>query len=386
MKKIAVLGSTGSIGRNTLKIILDHPDEFKAVSLSAGSNVELLAQQIDAVKPQVASLKTREDAEKLSKLGDFSGTRITWGEDGMSEVACFEDAEIVVSSVVGAAGLVPTWKAIEAGKDIALANKETLVTAGALFMDKVKEKSVRLIPVDSEHSAIFQSLEGHNSDELSKILLTASGGPFRENKDNLAAVTPEMALAHPNWSMGAKISIDSATLMNKGLEVIEARWLFDTKADKIEVVVHPESIIHSMVEFIDGQIIAQLGVPDMKGPIAYALSYPKRLSGIMKQLDLKSLQKLSFYEPDTEAFPCLKLAFEALAGPDSAPTALNAANEIAVAAFLDSGIGFLDIPATISHVLETMEHQKLSDIEQVIEIDRKARELAQSFVNTRGAK
>lgn len=386
MKKIAVLGSTGSIGRNTLRIVRDHPGEFEIVSLAAGSNVELLAEQLTAFKPSLASLKTAEDVEKLKKLGGFDGTEITWGEKGMAEVACHEDADIVVSSVVGAAGLVPTWKAIEAGKDIALANKETLVTAGALFMDKVREKSVSLIPVDSEHSAIFQSLEGHNPDELAKILLTASGGPFRKNKDDLANVTPDMALDHPNWSMGAKITIDSSTLMNKGLEVIEARWLFDTTPDKIEVVIHPQSIIHSMVEFIDGQVIAQLGVPDMKGPIAYALSYPKRLDGIMKRLDLKSLEKLSFYEPDTEAFPCLKLAFETLNGPDSAPTALNAANEIAVAAFLNDEIGFLDIPATIDHVLETMDHQRLSDIEQVIDIDREARRLAESFIKDRGAK
>ena len=383
MKNIAILGSTGSIGRNTLRIIQDHPDRFRAVSLAAGSNVELLAKQIQAFAPTLVSVKTQQDAQKLQSLGEISGTEVLWGEEGICEVACCEQASLVLSAVVGAAGLVPTWRAIEAKKDIALANKETLVTAGSLFMNHVAKAGVKLIPVDSEHSAIFQSLQGNNHNELHKILLTASGGPFRGWKtEALSEVTPKMALAHPNWNMGAKITIDSATLMNKGLEVIEARWLFSTPAEKIEVVVHPESVIHSMVEFIDGQVIAQLGVPDMKGPIAYALSYPERLEGVMACLDLKALESIHFYEADTLAFPCLRLAFEALSGAESMPASLNAANEVAVAAFLEGRIGFLDIPRTIEHVLETQPTQPLSTLEQVIAVDNEARRLATETIKT----
>ena len=381
MKNISILGSTGSIGRNTLQVISNNPDRFRAVALAAGTNVELLAKQVEEFKPKIVSVGSKQLAGQLKTDFNVSGVKIVWGEEGLAEVACWHEAQMVLSAVVGAAGLVPTWRAIEAGKDIALANKETLVTAGALFMEKIARENVRLIPVDSEHSAIFQSLEGNNRSELAHILLTASGGPFRGWKNPaLAEVTPKMALAHPNWNMGAKISIDSATLMNKGLEVIEARWLFDAPPETIEIVVHPESIVHSMVEFIDGQVIAQLGVPDMKGPIAYALSYPERMDDVLKRLDLKSLESLHFYEADTDVFRCLKLAFNALAGPDSMPTVLNAANEVAVAAFLEKRIGFLDIPKTIEYLLETSDHSQLSDLEHVVAVDAEARRLAQQFI------
>lgn len=382
MKNISILGSTGSIGRNTLQVISNNPDRFRAVALAAGTNVELLAKQVEEFKPKIVSVGSKQLAGQLKTDFNVSGVKIVWGEEGLAEVACWHEAQMVLSAVVGAAGLVPTWRAIEAGKDIALANKETLVTAGALFMEKVARENIRLIPVDSEHSAIFQSLEGNNRSELAHILLTASGGPFRGWKTPaLTEVTPKMALAHPNWNMGAKISIDSATLMNKGLEVIEARWLFDAPSEIIEVVVHPESIVHSMVEFIDGQVIAQLGVPDMKGPIAYALSYPERMGDVLKRLDLKSLESLHFYEADTDVFRCLKLAFDALAGPDSMPTVLNAANEVAVAAFLEKRIGFLDIPKTIEYLLETSDHSQLSDLEHVVAVDAEARRLAQQFID-----
>ena len=385
MKNIAILGSTGSIGKNTLNIVASHPKDFNVVALAAGSQVDLLAEQITRFSPKVASVRTEQDAQKLMKKGDFPGTRIVWGTEGICEVACHDQVSIVVSAVVGAAGLVPTWQAIEAKKDIALANKETLVTAGALFMQKVRDNGVKLIPVDSEHSAIFQSLEGHNHSELERILLTASGGPFRGWKSEaLAKVTPKMALAHPNWNMGAKISIDSASLMNKGLEVIEARWLFDTKPQKIEVVVHPQSIIHSMVEFIDGQVIAQLGVPDMKGPIAYALSYPNRLEKVMERLDLKTLESLSFYEVDSNVFPCLQLAYEALEGSESMPAVINAANEVAVGAFLENRIGFLDIPRTIEHLLETIHPASVSTLEQVVALDEEARIRAHEYIASIG--
>lgn len=381
-KKISVLGSTGSIGRNTLQVISNHQDRFEVVALAAGTNVEMLAKQAKDFSPDIVSIASKQDADRLRNEFNVSGPKVVWGEEGLIEAACWHEADMVLSAIVGAAGLIPTWHAIEAGKDIALANKETLVTAGGLFMEKVSRKGVRLIPVDSEHSAIFQSLEGNNRSELAHILLTASGGPFRGwESEALATVTPEMALAHPNWNMGAKISIDSATLMNKGLEVIEARWLFNTPSEMIEVVVHPESIIHSMVEFIDGQVIAQLGVPDMKGPIAFALSYPNRMGDVIERLDLKSLESLHFYEADTDVFRCLKLAYEALSGPDSMPTVLNAANEVAVAAFLENKIRFLDIPKIIEYLLETADHSRLSDLEHVVAVDAEARRLAQQFVD-----
>lgn len=381
MKKISILGSTGSIGRNTLQIIEKFPDRFCAVALAAGSNLGLLASQIEKFTPKIVSLKNKEDAQALAKLGDFPGTKILYGEQGAIEVACCDEASVVVSAIVGSAGLVPTWRAIEAGKEIALANKETLVTAGALFMKKIVKAGVRLIPVDSEHSAIFQSLQGQQGAALSRIILTASGGPFRgKTSADLEKVTLEMALNHPSWSMGAKITIDSATLMNKGLEVIEARWLFDVPPEQIDVVVHPESIIHSMVEYSDGQVIAQMGVPDMKGPIAYALSYPDRLNQVMRPLDLPALSTLHFYKADKKVFPCLQLAYTALSGPPSMPAALNAANEVAVAAFLKNRIPFTGIWRTIEHVLETLPHGDLSNLEDVLMFDKQARRVAEEFV------
>ena len=383
MKQISILGSTGSIGQNTLEIIDEYRDKFTVIGLAAGTNAQKLAEQIRSFRPKIASLATEDAAQTCREILGPTDTKIVCGAEGIVEVATHPDANLLVSAVVGAAGLIPTWRAIEAGKDIALANKETLVTAGALFMNKVRQSGVNLIPVDSEHSAIFQSLVGQYRPALKKIILTASGGPFRGmTRDQLAEVTPERALRHPNWDMGPKITIDSATLMNKGLEVIEARWLFDLAVEQIDVVVHPESIIHSMVEFIDGQIVAQLGFPHMKGPIGYALTYPERLGNMNQSLDFTQVGSLHFFKADTEAFPCLALAFEALKGRASMPAALNAANEVAVGAFLSGKIGFTDIPRVLEAVLGTMSHHELSELEEVVAIDSEGRRKAEQFISS----
>ncbi|CAN2045580.1 1-deoxy-D-xylulose 5-phosphate reductoisomerase [Candidatus Magnetomoraceae bacterium gMMP-1] len=364
MKNISILGSTGSIGRNTLEIVNRFPNRFSVKALAAGKNIDLLAAQIEQFKPDIAAVLDKERADHLCK-NLKSKINIVYGAEGYKAVASYSKSNMVVSAIVGAAGLLPTLAAIDAGKDIALANKETLVMAGEIVMKQVKEKNISLLPVDSEHSAIFQCLSGQRRQDVDKIIITASGGPFLNTpKNTFESIKPQDALKHPNWQMGQKISIDSATLMNKGLEVIEAKWLFGTET-KIEVVIHPQSIIHSMVAYKDGSVIAQLGIPDMKGAIAYALSYPERLSPVQELPDFTSIGTLNFHEPDLDKFPCLKLAFEALKERGTYPAVLNAANEAAVHAFLEEKIAFSDIPKLIQKVMEkheAVQHPELSDI------------------------
>ena len=375
MKKLAILGSTGSIGVSTLDIVAAHPDKFQVVALTGGGNLELLKKQIEAFSPQVVAVLNGELAQKLRRMLPANGPEILHGVEGMIAAATAADAEMVVAAIVGAAGLVPTAAAIKAGKDIALANKETLVTAGRLVMDMVNERGVKLYPVDSEHSAVFQSLHGHRMADVSRIILTASGGPFFTwSAERLAQVTVSDALNHPNWSMGQKITIDSATMMNKGLEVIEARWLFDVPAEKIAVNIHPQSIVHSMVEYVDGCVMAQLGVPDMKAPIAYALTYPGRVPTGVKPLDLTALSGLTFFNPDFSRFPALKLAYRALEDGESMPTVMNAANEVAVGAFLSGGIRFTAIAEAIEKTMDLHQPHLLNSIEEVLFVDRWGRE------------
>ncbi|MCK5912928.1 MAG: 1-deoxy-D-xylulose-5-phosphate reductoisomerase, partial [Desulfuromusa sp.] len=351
MKNIVVLGSTGSIGVSTLEIVRAFPEHYRIVALTAGNNIDLLQRQVETFHPQIVSVISEQDAEKLAQRLKGIEVQICSGIEGMIRCATISESDMVVAAVVGAAGLVPTLAAIKSGKDIALANKETLVTAGSLIMEEVARQKVSLIPVDSEHSAIFQSLAGHRREDVRRLILTASGGPFRQyGSAQFKDITPADALAHPNWEMGRKISIDSATMMNKGLEVIEAHWLFNFPAAKIDVHIHPESVIHSLVEYQDGAVMAQLGVPDMKTPIAYALSWPERLPLTQSPLDLCEIGKLSFSQPDTERFPCLQLAYDALAMGGTVPAVMNAANEIAVEAFLNNKLSFLGISKVIEKV------------------------------------
>jgi 1-deoxy-D-xylulose-5-phosphate reductoisomerase len=381
MKKISILGSTGSIGVSTLEIVASHPDRFQVAALSAGSNLELLVEQIERFSPRLVAVITEESAQKLKSMLTGKKPEILSGVPGMIAVATMAESDLVVAAIVGAAGLVPTAAAIQAGKDLALANKETLVTAGHLIMGMVREKGINLYPVDSEHSAVFQSMQGHRRDDVKRIILTASGGPFFNYPlERLAQVTIKEALNHPNWSMGRKITIDSATMMNKGLEVIEARWLFDIAPEKISVHIHPQSIIHSMVEYVDGCVMAQLGVPDMKAPIAYALTFPERVETGVKPLDLTSLSGLSFFAPDASRFPALRLAYQAMKAGESMPTVLNAANEVAVEAFLEGRIRFLDIPAVIEKTMSVHSPQPLASIEEVLFVDRWGREKGREII------
>jgi len=375
-KRIAILGSTGSIGTQTLDVIAHHPDQFTVEALAGGQNVELLAEQIRRFKPKLASVATPELADRLSALIP-DGTRIMYGEEGLLETAAGTDADLVVTAVVGNQGLQPTIAAIEAGKTIGLANKEPLVSAGHLVTEAARRNGVRLLPIDSEHSAIFQCLNGERREEVRKITITASGGSFRDRtREELEGVTVEQALNHPNWSMGAKITIDSATMVNKGLEVMEAHWLFDLPYDQIGVLLHPESIIHSYVEFKDSSIIAQLGNPDMRVPIQYALSYPNRLLSPAKSLDLAEIATLNFRSMDFDRFPCLRMAYESGRTGGTAPTVFNAANEQAVAKFLRGEIPFLRIETIIEECLQ--RHSVLSNpqIGDILEADRWARETA----------
>lgn len=377
-KKLSLLGSTGSIGKNVLAVVRQFSDRFTITGLSAGRNIEELARQVLEFEPQCISVADEDLVASLAELLPPAYRHgIFWGTDGNRRVATMDDADMVISAVVGAVGLLPTLAAIEAGKDIGLANKETLVMAGRLIMAAVQEYGVALLPIDSEHSAIFQALEAGRRQDVGRIILTASGGPFRGRKNSeLVSVTPEQALAHPNWDMGRKISIDSATLMNKGLEVIEARWLFDVQADKVGVVVHPQSIVHSLVEYIDGSVVAQLGIPDMRIPIAYALSYPERLNLGLSRLSLSQCGNLSFEKPDYKRFPALRMAFDALAQGGVKPAVLNAANEEAVDAFLDGRIGFMDIAAVVASTLEKTAIGDDMDLDLILRADRDARLLA----------
>lgn len=375
MKRIAILGSTGSIGRSSLQVIEKYPDLFQVVALAAGRNIDLLAEQIHRFRPKiVAVFDQRLAKDLLSNLKAETRVEVLVGPEGYGKVASYDDADLVLSAMVGAAGLGPTLSAIRAGKNVALANKETLVMAGALVMEEARLNQVTLLPVDSEHNAIFQALEGHRREDLKRILLTASGGPFLNMETNeLEAVTPAQALAHPNWSMGAKITIDSATLMNKGLEVIEAKWLFDIPVEKIDVHIHPQSIVHSMVEYVDGSVIAQMGIPDMRIPIAYALAYPERLELNLKPLDLFALQTLTFQKPDLSRFPCLNLAFAACKAGGTMPAVLNAANEAAVQAFLDNRIPFTGIATLVNQAMQEHVLDPAQELEAILEADAWAR-------------
>jgi 1-deoxy-D-xylulose-5-phosphate reductoisomerase len=381
MKKIAILGSTGSIGTSTLAVAEQFPDRFKVVAIAGGNNSELLGSQIRKFKPSLAAIADAKTAESLRKKCNDMPVRIVSGVEGMIEVATAEAADITVSAIVGTAGLVPTIAAIQAGKDIALANKEVLVTAGELVMAECRRWNVRLFPVDSEHSAIFQCLHSGQRGDVKRLILTASGGPFRDHsKDDLTKVRLADALKHPNWSMGRKITIDSATLMNKGLEVIEAHWLFGMAPEQIKVLVHPQSIVHSLVEYRDGSVVAQLGMPDMKGPIAYALSYPERLPDVSPGLDLASIATLTFQEPDRDLFPCLGYAYDALKAGGSMPAVLSAANEVAVRYFLEEKIGFLDVPRVLKFVMEAHAPVAFKTVDEVLKADLWARREAEKTI------
>ena len=359
------------------------PDRFKVVALAAGNNIDLLEEQVRRFGPSIVSVAAENSAEVLRRRCAGVKVRILSGTEGMIRAAAAEDADITVSAIVGTAGLVPTMAAIRAGKSVALANKEALVTAGELFMDECRARGTALLPVDSEHSAIFQCLQAGEKRDVRKLFLTASGGPFRAySKADLANVTTAQALRHPNWSMGRKITIDSATLMNKGLEVIEARWLFGLPPEKIGVLVHPQSIVHSMVEYQDGAVVAQLGVPDMKGPIAYALSYPERLDGASPALDLARVGSLTFEEPDLERFPCLGYAFDALRAGGSMPAVLSAANEVAVRCFLEERIGFGDIARVIRSTMDVHTPGPVATVEDALAADLWARQKAEKLIDS----
>ncbi len=386
MKRIAILGSTGSIGCSTLDVVGSNPGEFQVTALAAGRNVDLLREQIGRFRPRLAAVADEGLAASLrSSLGKAAETAVLAGPEGYREAAAAGGTDMVVSAMVGAAGLVPTLSAIEAGRDVALANKETLVMAGGIVLGRAAQKGVRIIPVDSEHSAVFQCLQGHRREDVKRILLTASGGPFRNaSPERLEAVTPAEALRHPNWSMGRKITIDSATMMNKGLEVIEAAWLFGVPLSAVEVLIHPQSIVHSLVEYRDGSLIAQMGVPDMRVPIAYALSFPGRLRRRDTMLDLVKAGTLEFFAPDPGRFPCLGLAYRAAETGGTMPAVLNGANEIAVAAFLDGRIGFMDICRTIRGVMDRHEAVPDPAIDRILEADRWARREAEEMVKGTG--
>ena len=380
-RRISLLGSTGSIGTKVLDVVRRSKGRFSVNGLAAGENVELLAEQIRQFRPEIVSVMTAELADQVRSMTGLADTRVLYGKEGYKAVATVDDADLVVSAMVGAAGLIPTLAALEAGKDVALANKESLVTAGPLVTSVAREKGAALIPIDSEHSAIFQCLRGHRKEDVRRIVLTASGGPFKDrNKDELVKVTPEEAVRHPKWSMGAKISVDSATLMNKGLEVIEARWLFDISVDRIDVVVHPQSIVHSMVEFIDGSVLAQMGIPDMRVPIAYALAWPGRLELDLPSLNLIESGSLSFEMPHLEKFPCLGLAYDAARKGGTATTALNAANEVAVDAFLQGRMSFTAIQEVVREVIEAFPVEEIRDLDDVLKADALARLRAEGVI------
>ena len=378
MKKIAILGSTGSIGTQTLEVVRNNRD-IKVVALAAGSNIRLLEQQIREFRPKLAAVWSEENAKQLRLMVRDLPTKIVWGMEGLLEVAQIPESEILVTAIVGMIGIRPTVAAIRAGKNIALANKETLVTAGHIIMPLAKERKVSILPVDSEHSAIFQSLNGERQNHISKILLTASGGPFRGKKrQELEHIRPEDALKHPNWSMGRKITIDSSTLVNNGLEVMEVKWLFDVDPERIQVVVQPQSIIHSMVEFDDGAVIAQLGTPDMKLPIQYALYYPQRRYLPGDRLDFWKLSQITFEKPDTETFRGLTLAYRALREGGSMPTVYNAANEKAVSLFLDGKIRYLDITDIIEDCMDSHLTLTSPSVEDILGVEREVYERIES--------
>ncbi|HEX7999050.1 MAG TPA: 1-deoxy-D-xylulose-5-phosphate reductoisomerase [Pyrinomonadaceae bacterium] len=384
-KGIAILGSTGSIGCNTLRVVESFGAErFRVVALCAGRNVERLAEQIAQHRPELVSVESEECAAELEarlRGMEISAPRVMVGEEGLVAAATDDHADVVVSATVGAVGFVPTLRALEAGKRVALANKETLVMAGELMTRAAREAGAEILPVDSEHNALHQCLRGENMREVRRLILTASGGPFRlKSKEEMRGATVDEAMRHPTWSMGAKITIDSATLMNKGLEVIEAHWLFGFGADEIGILVHPESVLHSMVEMVDGSVIAQMGVTDMRHAIQYALTYPERYPCQLPPLDLTELSTLHFEAPDMERFPCISLAYRALRAGGTLPAAMNAANEEAVRAFLDEEIALTDIPRVIEQVMDAHTTRPVSSLKVVLETDREARLAAANFI------
>jgi 1-deoxy-D-xylulose-5-phosphate reductoisomerase len=381
MKRIAILGSTGSIGVSTLDIVGRFPEKFRVVALAAGKNLTQLIEQIQSFQPLLVSLAQEEDAKKLrNELPDFEGD-IVWGADGLHATATHADADMVMAALVGAIGLPPTLAAIRAGKDVALANKESLVVSGELMTREAAQHGVQLLPVDSEHNAVFQALHGHKRERVKRIILTASGGPFLHRPaEDFQTIRIEEALQHPTWKMGNKITIDSATLMNKGLEVIEARWLFNLPPTQVSVIVHPQSIVHSLVEYVDGSVLAQLGIPDMRVPISYILAYPDRLPLThLPQLNLAEAARLEFVEPDYDKFPCLGLAYTALERGGTCPAVLNAANEVAVASFLSGQIAFTDIADINKQILTSHAAQPVKDLESVLEADGWARAQAKKI-------
>lgn len=386
MQYVTILGSTGTIGQQTLDVISQHPGRYGVFALTAHHNVDAMLQQCARFRPRFAVMQDAAAADRLRErvAAEQLPVQVLAGVAGLTEVSAHPEVTIVMAAIVGAAGLLPALAAAQAGKKILLANKETLVMAGQLFMDAVKQGQSTLLPIDSEHNAIFQAMPRQGYADLcevgvNQIILTASGGPFRRyTQAQLAEVTPALALKHPNWVMGAKITIDSSTLMNKGLEVIEAHWLFNARPEQIEVVVHPQSVIHSMVSYVDGSILAQLGNPDMRTPIAYGLAYPERIASGVKPLSLIEVAKLEFEAPDTVRFPCLRLAYEALAAGGTAPAILNAANEVAVAAFLREEIRYLDIPRLLEATLQQMPLAPVSSIEQLLAVDAEARSQVQT--------
>ena len=388
IRQITVLGSTGSIGESTLDVIARHPDRFQAFALTANHSVEKMLAQCQRFQPRFAVMLDTASAGELADAIKAAGirTEVLAGIESLEKVASLPEVDAVMAAIVGAAGIRPTFAAARTGKLVLLANKETLVMAGRIFMDLVKQHNATLLPIDSEHNAIYQSLPHHFNGNLavagiSRILLTASGGPFRRAPlESLASVTPEQACAHPNWDMGQKISVDSATMMNKGLEVIEAHWLFEAPPEKIQVVIHPQSVIHSMVAYVDGSVIAQLGNPDMRTPIAHAMGFPERIESGVSALDMFKVAHLDFEEPDFKKFPCLKLAYQALAAGGNMPAVLNAANEIAVESFLKRRMPFTAIPVMIAHAMETVRQEEMATLDDVLKTDTLARDIARNWL------
>ncbi len=391
VKGICILGATGSIGVNTLDVVARHPEKYKIVALSANGQVDRLLEQCEKYQPEYAVMANKKAAEELeSKLKNKNiSTQVLSGIDGLETIASLPQVDIVMAAIVGAAGLKPTLAAARSGKRILLANKEALVMSGQIFMDEVKKNNAVLLPIDSEHNAIFQCLpenyeKGLAESGITKILLTGSGGPFRTKAlSELTNITPDEACAHPNWSMGRKISVDSATMMNKGLEIIEACWLFNTNPDNIQVVVHPQSVIHSMVQYSDGSVLAQLGQPDMRTPIAHALAWPDRIESGVEKLDLFSIAKLEFEQPDYERFPCLRLAEESIRKGGTAPAILNAANEVAVASFLNNELSFIDIPYIVEQTLKNINSRPANSLTEILEDDLAARKEAEQLTHLR---
>ena len=381
MKRLAILGSTGSIGVNTLDIVRQFPEKFEVVSLSAGMNIQLLKKQIHRFHPKLVSVLNKELSETLQRELALAPVEIVYGVEGLIRVATHPEVDQVVSALVGAAGLIPTLSAIKTGKAIALANKESLVMAGKILMDEAKQNQVQILPVDSEHSAIFQALLGHQKEDVRRLILTASGGPFLNLPlEKLHRVTVKEALNHPHWEMGKKVTIDSASLMNKGLEVIEAHWLFNVPVEKIVVQIHPQSVVHSMVEYIDGSIVAQMGITDMRVPVSYALSFPHRLPLDLPPLNLSRMEGLTFLSPDPERFPCLQLAYQSIEIGETMPAILNAANEIAVNAFLEGSLNFTHLPLLLQRVMDEHEVKSVHTIEDILRADQWARERSKAIL------